>query len=226
MWSYYGAKTNLVKKYPAPTESKIIEPFAGSARYALEYFDRDVLLVDSYDVIVRIWKWLQQCSPKDVLSVPIPPAGKTTDDLQYDCIEAKWFVGFVIHFSTFYPGKKVSPHFLINRPNGINYTLNRISSNLWKIRHWKIFEGSFSHIPNQRATWFIDPPYQHGGHRYVKSNKNLDYGQLARWCKERGGQVIVCENIKSDWMDFRPLAQQYTHNGTQIEAIWTKESAA
>ncbi len=59
MWSYYGAKTSIVDYYPKPKFDKIIEPFAGTARYALKYFDRDVLLVDKYDVIVKIWRWLQ-----------------------------------------------------------------------------------------------------------------------------------------------------------------------
>ena len=66
MWSYYGAKTNVIDHYPPPKCDKIIEPFAGTARYALKYFDREVLLVDKYDVIVKIWKWLQLCSPSDI----------------------------------------------------------------------------------------------------------------------------------------------------------------
>ena len=52
MFSYYGSKSKVVDLYPRPKFDKIIEPFAGSARYALKYFDRDVLLVDKYEVIV------------------------------------------------------------------------------------------------------------------------------------------------------------------------------
>lgn len=54
MWSYYGAKTNVINFYPRPKHDKIIEPFAGTARYALKYFDRDILLVDKYEVITKI----------------------------------------------------------------------------------------------------------------------------------------------------------------------------
>ena len=50
MWSYYGGKSKVVDYYPTPKQSKIIEPFAGSARYALKWFDRDVLLVDKFDI--------------------------------------------------------------------------------------------------------------------------------------------------------------------------------
>ena len=70
MWGYYGSKSKIVNYYPKPIYDTIIEPFAGTAQYSLKYFDKDVILVDKYDVIVRLWKWLQQCSPKDILSLP------------------------------------------------------------------------------------------------------------------------------------------------------------
>ncbi|KKK76293.1 hypothetical protein LCGC14_2865080, partial [marine sediment metagenome] len=37
MWPYFGSKQSLVKYYPAPEYSDIIEPFAGSAKYSLKY---------------------------------------------------------------------------------------------------------------------------------------------------------------------------------------------
>jgi len=89
MWSYYGAKTNIVKYYPPPKYGKIIEPFAGSARYALKYFDRDILLVDKYDVIIKIWKWLQKCSPNDIISLPRFKAGDNIDSHHFNCEEEK-----------------------------------------------------------------------------------------------------------------------------------------
>lgn len=39
MWSYYGSKANVIGWYPPPMHDKIIEPFAGTARYALKYWD-------------------------------------------------------------------------------------------------------------------------------------------------------------------------------------------
>ena len=29
--------------------------------------------------------------------------------------------------------------------------------------------------------------------------------KLADWCKSRNGQIIVCENTKATWMEFKPL---------------------
>lgn len=83
--------------------------------------------------------------------------------------------------------------------------------------------GSYEDTPNQTATWFIDPPYQIGGHFYKESNKNIDFKSLGQWCKTREGQVMVCEKIGADWMDFKLLAIQQTKNGIQNEAIWTNQ---
>lgn len=222
MWSYYGSKANIAKKYPKPDHSLIVEPFAGTARYALEHFDRDVLLVDKYDVIVNIWKWLQQCSPKDILSLPRLQGGQSTDDFTFDCIEAKQLMGFIVKYGNATPCKSVSIARSNARPNSINFAIERIASDLHKIRHWNILLGSYDKIPNGPATWFIDPPYQVGGHKYRHSNKKLDYQKLSQYCKSREGQVIVCENAKANWLPFQPFNTQHTYNGVQNEVIFIK----
>jgi hypothetical protein len=38
---------------------------------------------------------------------------------------------------------------------------------------------------------------------------------------ERKGQVIVCENMKADWMNFKPLVTQRVRTGMHPEAIWS-----
>lgn len=220
MWSYYGAKTNIVKLYPKPRYDKIIEPFAGTARYSLEYWERDVLLVDKYDVIIRIWNWLQKCSPKDILSLPRIKAGENINKVQFDCIEARLLLGFCIGFGFTTPRDTATPR-LGNRPNQLNYTLKRIASELHKIRHWRCQCDTYENTPNEAATWFIDPPYQYGGHCYARNNKKIDFQHLGQWCKDREGQVIVCENNKSTWLDFKPMVSQNVRSGVHHEVIWT-----
>lgn len=222
MWSYYGAKTNIVHMYPKPIHSKIIEPFAGTARYALRYFDRDVLLVDKYEVVVRIWKWLQQCSQKDITGLPRFKAGDNINTHTYSCEEERFLVGFLVGFGFTNPRQTATPR-LRNRPNAMNYTINRIASQLFKIRHWEIRTGSYEEIENEKATWFIDPPYEFGGHCYKHSNKKIDYGHLQEWCLSRAGQTIVCENTKANWMPFKPLVVQNVLTGANFEAIWSSE---
>jgi len=225
MWSYYGAKTTIVHAYPKPMHDKIIEPFAGTARYALRWFEKDVLLVDKYEVIVKIWKWLQTCSEKDVLGLPrFMKSGQTLSDFSFDCEEARLLMGFLLAKGSQSPREKVSDRVAIARPNSINHQIKTIASQLFKIKHWEIRLGSFDEIENEKATWFVDPPYQFGGQVYVQSNRKIDFKKLSEWSKSRQGQVIVCENSKADWMDFKQMIQ---HKGsakeTQMEVIWSNQ---
>lgn len=224
MWSYYGAKTNLVNLYPPPKYGTVIEPFAGSARYALKYFDRKVILVDKYPVIINMWKWLQSCSEKDVLSLPrkINPK-QTINDFKFDCEEARNLFGFLIAKAVARPQVTVSDRVSIARPNHINYSLMRIAANLFKIRDWEFITGSYEDCPDIEATHFIDPPYQFGGQSYVMSSLKINFHELAIWCKSRKGQTIVCENTKADWMDFTPMAIQRGSKHNSSEAFWTNE---
>ena len=222
MWSYYGAKTNIIDYYPAPKFDKIIEPFAGTARYSLKYFDRDILLIDKYDVIVKIWKWMQKCSPSDILKLPrFIKKEQNINDFNFDCDEAKYLFGFLLKKGVERPQKKSTKWVYEMRPNFINYSLKRISSNLFKIKHWKIELDDYKNVKNENATWFIDPPYQFGGHAYVESNKKIDYKYLHNWTLERYGQIIVCENMKADWLDFIPMINQYVRKGKYLEAIYS-----
>lgn len=224
MFSYYGSKSKIVKYYPKPIHDKIIEPFAGSARYSLEYWEKDILLVDKYKVIVDIWHYLQRASEKDILGLPRLKPNEDIENFNLSEIEKK-FMGFLLQDAVSQPARKVSPNWFKLRPNKINYKLERISKDLYKIKHWKIIHGSYEDLENENATWFIDPPYQFGGQHYKESNKNIDFNLLSVWCKSRNGQVIVCENTLANWMEFNVMIKfkgAIKHNSKQeYEAIWT-----
>lgn len=223
MFSYYGSKSKLVDYYPPPKHGLIIEPFAGSARYALKYWDREVILIDKYEIVVRIWKWLQKCSPADILKLPILKEGENIRDYKLDCEEAYWYMGFVIAAASQSPRKKASSRATTQRPKRIATRLRVCAENLHKIKHWNIVQGSFNDAPDVAATWFVDPPYENGGHVYVKSNKNIDFIALANWCRSLSGQVIVCENTQATWMDFKPLVKMQGCTRGTTEAIWCNE---
>lgn len=96
-----------------------------------------------------------------------------------------------------------------------------------KIKHWEIKLGSYDELENIEATWFIDPPYQFGGEHYRHGTKDLNLKKLAQWCKERNGQVIVCENTKADWLPFMPVKKiRGAANLFTTEAIWTNYHTA
>ncbi len=224
MWSYYGAKTNLIDYYPKPRYGSIIEPFAGTARYALKYYDRDIMLIDKYPVIIEIWKWLQSCSEKDILSLPRRiSSGQRLDKMQWDCDAQKNFFGFIVGCGAERPRMKAPDRKTAQRPNHVNYNLQRVAKNLFKIKHWKFICGDYTIAPDVECTWFIDPPYQVGGAAYIMSNKKIDFKYLADWSRDRKGQVIVCENTKADWMDFNPIIKQRGSLKSTTEAIWTSD---
>lgn len=222
MFSYYGSKTNLARLYPKPKHDLIIEPFAGSARYALEHFEKDVILIDKYPVIIKVWKWLQSCSPNDILKLPRRLVETDRlDEMTFDCEEAKLLMGFVVGCGAQRPRVKATKRKTTDRPNHVNYNLQRIAKNLFKIKHWQFIEGDYTVAPETKATWFIDPPYQHGGQAYVFGTKQINFTDLAEWCRTREGQVIVCENTKADWMNFKPISKQRGSLFATTEAIWT-----
>lgn len=214
MWSYYGAKTKIVDLYPRPKHHKVIEPFAGSARYSLKWFENDVLLVDKYPVIVKIWHYLQQASENDIMGLPEPKYKESIK--QYNLAEGEFLL-----MSFLVAGAIANPQYIVQQYSDIPRAKKQIAKQLFKIKHWKIQLGSYEDIPNQIATWFIDPPYQIGGEHYHENNKSLDYSVLASWCKSRNGHVIVCENTKADWLPFYAMRKMTGAYSTTTEAIWS-----
>jgi len=216
MWSYYGRKTKVIDYYNNPIHDKIIEPFAGTAVYSLygDNWEKDVLLLDKYDIVIKTWHYLQNTTKEQILSLPEMNYKDKIDDHEYLTQEEKWLIGFNINGGSAQP-KKTTMKF-----NVWNRVKLQIADNLHKIKHWEIIQGDYHDLKNEEATWFIDPPYQYGGQYYRHGNKNMDYTELGEWCKSRNGQIIVCENTKADWLDFQPLKKMKGSIHTTTEAIW------
>lgn len=220
MFSYYGSKSKIVDYYPPPKHKRIIEPFAGSARYALKYFDREVLLVDKYETIIKLWKWLQKCEPKDILGLPKLKKGDDIRNIVGLIEEERILLGYGAQAGVAKHGNTVTEA----GTRVMKTMFTNVANNLHKIKHWEIKQGCYTEIPNETATWFIDPPYQFGGASYKHSNKKIDFNHLGEWCKNRNGQAIVCENMKADWLTFRPVKKiQGLAQTNIVEAIWSNE---
>ncbi len=219
MFSYYGSKSKIVDYYPPPKHKKIIEPFAGSARYSLKYWQNDVTIVDKFKNVIDVWKWLQQCSKNDILGLPKLVKGLDIRKLDISEVE-RTFLSFLVASGR--PSNIVTK--FMEHDNGNQKRYENIANQLENIRHWKIIHGSYEDLENIEATWFIDPPYQFGGEHYKHGTKDLDFNKLAEWCKSRNGQVIVCENMKADWLDFKPMVQiQGACQTNTTEAIWSNQ---
>jgi site-specific DNA-adenine methylase len=230
MFSYYGGKSKIINHYPAPKYDLIIEPFAGSARYALKHGKgRRVWLNDKYRVIYDIWLYLQNTTKERIEELPQMKLG---DDIRnYIGITEieRTLLGMCVATGRAQPaytvtafGDKTSypkedPRW---RPNNQwTLTKRRILQNLDLIKNWAITCDDYRNIPNEEATWYIDPPYKFGGDLYVENQ--IDYKELADWCLSRKGQVIVCENSKADWLPFKPLVQLCGQKHKTLEVIYT-----
>lgn len=217
MFSYYGSKSKIVDYYPPPKHKRIIEPFAGSARYSLKYWQNDVLIMDKNENLIKVWKWLQQCTKADILKFPRLEKGMDIRTMELSDIE-RIFMSYLVASGR--PSNIVTK--FMDFSNGRENTFKNIANNLDKIRHWEIIQGSYDELENETATWFIDPPYMFGGEHYKESNKSIDFVKLAEWCKSRNGQTIVCENMKADWLPFKPLTKiQGACQTNTTEAIWS-----
>lgn len=201
-FSYFGGKWRSAGRYPAPEHDTIIEPFAGAAGYATNYFRRKVILVEKSPVVASVWRYLINVKPEEIRRLPLFEAGQKLNDIEGLIPEAKAFLGWRIGQGTQTWRNTVSPW-------GANFWNERerdyIAAQVEHIRHWKIIEGDYSLAPDVEATWFIDPPYQVEGFRYPESSKKIDFPSLGAWCRSRRGLVMVCENEGADWLPFVPF---------------------
>lgn len=222
----------LEQCYPAPRHRTIVEPFAGAAGYSLRYPDRDVILVERYHVIAEIWRWLIAATPDEVRAIPTVDA--VADLPSWVPRGARWLAGFNMGTRQVRPQSRLNPCLRKFGEHGHGLTYGwtpamreRVASQVTAIKHWRIIEGDYSAAPGAAATWLIDPPYQgRRGTHYIHDGGEIDYPALARWCRARRGQTIVCEAAGADWLPFVPFGETRGMSGAPSrEAIWWQDSA-
>ena len=227
-FSFFGSKWRVANHYPVPRHSTIIEPFAGSAGYSLRYPNHQIRLFDADPGICAVWRFLIGVTPEEIMRLPL--AFNHIDELNV-CPEAKALVGFWLNKGSVQPGKSPSKwmrDYQLRQP-GVYWggrIRERIASQVESIRHWTISHASYEDIPNQPATWFIDPPYEIAGKAY--RFHNLDYPALGAWCRSRLGQIVACENEGAEWLPFRSFKSVQALEGRRggkrsEEAIWTND---
>lgn len=226
-FGYYGGKWKWALRYPAPLHGTIVEPFAGSAGYALRYPDRRVVLCERDPKVAGVWRYLLRVTPFEILAIPDVPLDGSVDDLPAGLPqEAVWLVGFWLNKGNQRPCRQPSSWMRSGLYPGSFWgqrVRETIATQLLAIRHWQLVEGSYVDlvVPGA-ATWFIDPPYREMGRHYTHGAAGIDYGHLADWCRGREGQVIACEAAGADWLPFESIGAIKTTRKAQYaqEAVW------
>jgi hypothetical protein len=216
-FSYYGSKWRLSPRYDEPLHGTVIEPFAGSACYSLYWHHKAVRLYDKSQVICSIWEYLINVSEAEVRKLPILKPGQAIPLSLPE--EARNLMGFWVTKGAAAPGKSMTRN--RNLGHWSPTMRERIASQLQYIRHWSITQSCYLDIPNTEATWFIDPPYKVGGHKYTENK--IDFPRLAEYCRTRKGQVTVCENGEAGWLPFTTFASTKGLKKTSAEVVWTNQ---
>ena len=224
-FTYFGGKWRIAQNYPDPKCANLVEPFAGSAGYALHHHESRVTLYEVDPKIFGVWDYLVKASPKEIERLPDVVEQV---DLVKSSQEARWLIGLWINKGTAQPSKSPSRWMRDGlRPNSFwgPAIKQRIASQMPSIKHWRVFNKSYETAPNLGCTWFVDPPYQAAGKGY--KFHSIDYASLAKWCRTRLGQVIVCEAAGADWLPFEPFREIKTLEGKHgkkkgLEVIWTR----
>ena len=233
-FTYFGGKWRAAPHYPKPQHDTIIEPFAGSAGYSLRYPTRNVILNDLDPKVAGTWDYIIHAPEAEVRSLPLyDGTWETVNDLSIPQ-EARWLIGWWLNKGNTTPRLSATSWMRSGiRPNSFwgEAIRERIASQQRHIRHWRITSTDYTGVLNTEATWFIDPPYVDAGTEYRHGSEHIDFTQLAAWCENRAGQVIVAENEGADWLPFRQFrtikaTPGKTRVGISREVIWTNEEEA
>lgn len=223
---FYGSKWRSARLYGPPRHGLVVEPFAGSAGYATFYEPERVLLVEADPILAGVWEYLIGVSEREIRALPDLAVGEDVRALPLPP-EAHWLIGFWLNRGSATPKRRRTAYSARTDKAQLNWgerARERIASQLHRIRSWQIAEGDYTKAPGGEATWFIDPPYEDRG-RYYRYSK-VDYPALAGWCRDREGQIMVCENTGATWLPFRAFADIKSTRGRSLEAVWEPEPVA
>jgi hypothetical protein len=233
LFKWFGSKWLSSKKLPPPEYDTIIEPFAGGAGYSLRYADRNVILAERNNQLVKLWQWLIYDATESLIrEIPIGlPEGTDIEILELSD-------GQALLLKMWQRTNNVGDCWTIspwgNKPG--QWTANtraRVAEEFQCVRHWEMMNGGADAALMRRvklkSTWLIDPPYE-GNYQYKCAP--IDYTWLADKCKSLNGQVIVCEAMNKEtgkyptWLPFVPWAERITsrrkkeNNHHSKECIW------
>lgn len=226
MWNYFGAKTRVVRLYPPPLPGlPVIEPFCGAAAYSLYHDWPDVLLNDISPAVVGAWHYLQAVTPErmgEVFNEDRWPAGSNLRAAGLSQAERD-LMRWQSQFGAVAPSHAHRSKWATSRRR-LDALRRKWHRYRQTITGWTVTRGTYAEMPDIRATWFVDPPYQYARCKYPYDCVT-DYGRLAEWCRSRKGRVIVCGGLGDGWLPFERLGVTRACNGMNYpEFVWWQDN--
>jgi hypothetical protein len=231
LFKWFGSKWSASKLYPKPEHQIIIEPYAGSAGYSLNYSDRDVYIYDSHPALGKLWPWLIHAATQQlILDIPINlPVGTNIRTIGLS-------EGQQLLLRMWQRTNNCSDCWTVSKWGSLpgQWTANtraRVAEEVSGIKHWKWGDLGSSWKWSTPATWHIDPPYLYN-YRY---GCKFDHEDLAVKVSRIASDslIIVCEATcpktgqVPSYLPFQPFARRVTsrrkqgNNTHSNELIWT-----
>jgi hypothetical protein len=170
----------------------VIEPFAGGMGYSLQRQPPSAIGIERDERLVTLWHRLCGMTEAEIRDFPTPVEGERSTD--------RWVISAAASNTNNVSESRRVNRFLIERFEAQRQMAIKVHA--YARTHVLYSLGDYRQAPDIEATWFIDPPYQHGS-GYRHGSADIDYDELAEWCMTRQGQRIICEGPFADWLPFK-----------------------
>lgn len=228
LFKWFGSKWTASKHYPIPVHDTIVEPFAGSAGYALRNANKQVLIAEADIHIRSLWSWLiDEATEAKIREIPLNVSEGT------DIRELGLDHGQMLLLKNWQRTNNVGECWTIsswgNKPGQwTENTRSRVAEEHVFVKHWRVFDDAYALMNegDHERTWFIDPPYQFN---YQYKSESTDYERLAFVVNKLNGQIIVCEAVcqKTDqvptWLPFVDFRRSVTSRRKAINNHHSRE---
>lgn len=228
LFKWFGSKWQSARRYPAPIGDSIVEPYAGSAGYALNYAEKSVMIFDNDPNLLRLWPWLiAEATEASVRDIPIGlPVGTDVRTLGLSDGQALLLKHWqrtnnVGDCWTTSPWGHLPGQWTAN-------TRARVSEEVGAVKHWVFSPELNPSLP--RSTWFIDPVYLFN-YRY-RNGADFDHSAVAQLVGSiaQDSLVIVCEAAEKstgrlpDYLPFVASHQSVTSRRKASQSHHSREA--
>jgi len=192
LFKWFGSKWRAAAKYPTvPEGMTIVEPFAGSAAFALRYSNHPVHIYDCNEALQLLWPWLiGPATHADVMAIPTDlKVGQDIRDLDL-CPEQMILLKLWQRTGRYADSDaawKVSSWG--GQPGQWTEACRaRVAADVEKVKHWTFEPVDFTRV----GYYLIDPPYQFNAYDY---GTPINYERMVERIAEipAGSLVVACE---------------------------------